>query len=416
MTNTLYTGDNLYILNGMSSEMVDLIYLDPPFNSKRIYSAPIGSKAAGASFKDMWTWKDVDAECLNGLDDYPALVEHIYAIGKIHSKGMMSYITYMTQRIIQMHRILKSTGSFYLHCDTTASHYLKIVLDQIFGEKNFRNEIDWVYNRFSRRGDAYPSMKDTIFFYTKSNEYNFNPQKLPPRDTERYEKGYHTVVDKGQRKLLVYDAEKAKHKIKKAKQQNIPISMTKARAAIMGNVWTDIPILNPMAKERTGYPTQKPLALLYRIIEASSKAGDIVLDPFCGCATTCVAAQQRQRQWIGIDIEAQAAKLLVSRLSDDVGMFENFIHTYEIPQREGIKLEKSFKTIKNRLYKKQKGLCAGCGKKFDIVNFEIDHIIPKSKGGESYYENLQLVCRNCNSVKSDKTIEDLVVQIRARDG
>ena len=112
MQNTFYTGDNLYILNGMNSETVDLIYLDPPFNSKRIYSAPSGSKAAGASFKDIWTWSDVDKECLNGLNDYPALVEHIYSIGKIHSKGMMSYITYMTQRIIQMHRVVKGHGQF----------------------------------------------------------------------------------------------------------------------------------------------------------------------------------------------------------------------------------------------------------------------------------------------------------------
>ena len=152
MQNTFYTGDNLYILNGMNSETVDLIYLDPPFNSKRTYSAPVGSRAAGASFKDIWTWEDVDTECLDGLEQYPKLVEYIYSIGGIHSTGMMSYVVYMTQRIIQMHRVLRTTGSFYLHCDTTASHYLKIVLDQIFGEKNFRNEIDWVYNRFSRRG------------------------------------------------------------------------------------------------------------------------------------------------------------------------------------------------------------------------------------------------------------------------
>ena len=415
MQNTFYTGDNLYILNGMNSEMVDLIYLDPPFNSKRIYSAPSGSRAAGASFKDIWTWSDVDSDCLDGLEQYPKLVEYIYSIGAIHSTGMMSYVVYMAQRIIQMHRVLKSTGSLYLHCDTTASHYLKIVLDQIFGEKNFRNEIDWVYNRFSRRGDAYPSMKDTIFFYTKSDDYHFTPQSLPPRDAQRYEKGYHTVVDKGQRKLLVYDAEKAAQKMKRAKAQNIPISMTKARAAIMGNVWTDIPILNPMAKERTGYPTQKPLALLYRIIEASSKAGDVVFDPFCGCATTCVAAHHRQRQWIGIDIESQAVDLLMTRLGTDAGIFKNFLHTDKIPKRDDIKLEKPSKPIKDRLFAAQKGLCNGCAKSFDSVNFEIDHIIPKSKGGGDYYENFQLLCGNCNRARGDRPMQVLVAKIRARD-
>ncbi len=415
MQNTFYTGDNLYILNGMNSEMVDLIYLDPPFNSKRTYSAPIGSRAAGASFKDIWTWEDVDRDCLAGLEQYPKLVEYIYSIGAIHSTGMMSYVVYMAQRIIQMHRVLKTTGSFYLHCDTSASHYLKIVLDQIFGEKNFRNEIDWVYNRFSRRGDAYPSMKDTIFFYTKSDDYHFTPQSLPPRDAQRYEKGYHTVVDKGQRKLLVYDAEKAAEKIKRAKELNIPISMTKARAAIMGNVWTDIPILNPMAKERTGYPTQKPLALLYRIIEASSKAGDVVFDPFCGCATTCVAAHHRQRQWIGIDIESQASDLLMSRLGTDAGMFKDFLPTDKIPERTDIKLEKPSKPIKDRLFAAQKGLCNGCVKSFDSVNFEIDHIIPKSKGGGDYYENFQLLCGNCNRVKGNRPMEMLVDKIRKRE-
>ncbi len=416
MQNTFYTGDNLYILNGMNSEMVDLIYLDPPFNSKRTYSAPVGSRAAGASFKDIWTWVDVDRDCLDGLEQYPKLVEYIYSIGAIHSTGMMSYVVYMAQRIIQMHRVLKTTGSFYLHCDTTASHYLKIVLDQIFGEKNFRNEIDWVYNRFSRRGDAYPSMKDTIFFYTKSDDYHFTPQSLPPRDAQRYEKGYHTVVDKGQRKLLVYDAEKAAQKMKRAKAQNIPISMTKARAAIMGNVWTDIPILNPMAKERTGYPTQKPLALLYRIIEASSKAGDVVFDPFCGCATTCVAAHHRQRQWIGIDIESQARELLMTRLGTDAGMFKDFLPTDKIPVRDDIKLEKPSKPIKDRLFATQKGLCNGCAKSFDSVNFEIDHIIPKSKGGGDYYENFQLLCGNCNRVRGNRPMEVLVDKIRKREG
>ncbi len=415
MQNTFYTGDNLYILNGMNSEMVDLIYLDPPFNSKRTYSAPVGSRASGASFKDIWTWEDVDGDCLDGLEIYPKLVEYIYSIGEIHSAGMMSYVVYMAQRIIQMHRVLRTTGSFYLHCDTTASHYLKIVLDQIFGKKNFRNEIDWVYNRFSRRGDAYPSMKDTIFFYTKSDDYHFTPQSLPPRDAQRYEKGYHTVVDKGQRKLLVYDAEKAAQKMKRAKAQNIPISMTKARAAIMGNVWTDIPILNPMAKERTGYPTQKPLALLYRIIEASSKVGDIVFDPFCGCATTCVAAQQKQRQWIGIDIESQAVDLLMTRLGTDAGMFKDFLTTDKIPHRTDIKLEKPSKPIKDRLFAAQKGLCNGCGTGFEIRHFEIDHIIPKSKGGGDYYENFQLLCGNCNRARGDRPMQVLVAKIRARD-
>ncbi|MDR0327400.1 MAG: site-specific DNA-methyltransferase, partial [Planctomycetaceae bacterium] len=145
-SNTLYTNDNLYVLSGLNSESVDLIYLDPPFNTKRMYSAPIGSKAAGANFKDMWTWKDVDEYYLDSLaDNFPALTKYITNVGAVHSKPMMAYLTYMSQRIIEMHRILKSTGSLYLHCDQTASHYLKLLLDSVFGKRGFVNEIVWSY-------------------------------------------------------------------------------------------------------------------------------------------------------------------------------------------------------------------------------------------------------------------------------
>ena len=138
--NKLFTGDNLYILHGINSESVDLIYLDPPFNSKRKFDAPVGSKAAGASFEDMWNWSDVDSLYLEEIiNNYPFLVQFIQTIGRINGDSMKSYITYMTQRIIEMKRILKNTGSFYLHCDSTASHYLKIVCDRIFKKNNFRN-------------------------------------------------------------------------------------------------------------------------------------------------------------------------------------------------------------------------------------------------------------------------------------
>ncbi len=386
MKNTLYTGDNLYIMNGMDSDSVDLIYLDPPFNSKRTYSAPIGSQAAGVAFKDIWTWSDVDKECLDGLEQYPKLVEHIYSIKCIHSEGMMSYITYMTQRIIQMHRVLKDTGSLYLHVDPTASHYLKIVLDQIFGKDNFQNEIIWYYKNSSRGRKRFAKSHDVILAYSKTKDFTFYADNvLVP-----FESG-----------MTAWRMEKHGSEMPKGKVPDDVIIM---------------PSLNTMAKERTGYPTQKPLALLHKIIEASSKEGDIVLDPFCGCATTCVAAQQLQRQWIGIDIEAKAADLLMQRLSDDSGIFESFVHTYQTPQRTGIKIEKPSKTIKNRLYKTQKGICKGCKNKFDSVNFEIDHIIPKSKGGGDYYKNFQLLCGNCNRVKGNRPMEELVAKLRACDG
>ncbi len=384
MQNTLYTKDNLYILNSMNSKSVDLIYLDPPFNSKRTYSAPIGSKAAGASFKDMWTWQDVDEEYLSGLHKHPYLVEYILSIGGIHGKGMMSYITYMTQRIIQMHRVLKDTGSLYLHCDPVASHYLKIVLDEIFGKDNFQNELIWYYKNASRGKKRFAKAHDVILTYSKSKDFIFYADNV----------------------LVPFES-----------GMTAWSRIRDGRDMPKGKVPDDvliIPAINGMAKERTGYPTQKPLALLHRIVQASSKEGDVVFDPFCGCATTCVAAQQLGRRWIGIDIEVQAVDLLVARLSDDGGMFKDFIHTNKIPQRTDIKLEKPSTPIKNRLFAEQKGICKGCGKNFDTENFEIDHIIPKSKGGGDYYDNLQLLCGHCNRVKGDRPMEDLVAKLRAR--
>ena len=250
-TNTLYTGDNLYILHGMNSESVDLIYLDPPFNSKRLYSAPIGSEAAGSTFKDMWTWDDVDEAYLeNIVNSYSHLVSFIRSIRKIHSPQMMAYITYMTQRLIEMHRVLKSTGCLYLHCDPTASHYLKLITDQVFGSKNFCNEIIWhYYNGSNRSQKNFGRKHDVIFFYAKSrgkHYYNFDDMREPYAEGSSYAKG--TVYgDKG---FLIGDS----------------------RGKLMHDVWR-IPSINNMSKERTGYPTQKPLSLLHRIIEASTEGG-----------------------------------------------------------------------------------------------------------------------------------------------
>ena len=419
--NTLYTNDNLFILNGLNSNLVDLIYLDPPFNSKRMYSAPIGSKAAGASFKDMWTWQDVNEEYLNTLaQNFPVLAEYIANTGAMHSKAMKAYLTYIAQRIIEMHRILKDTGSLYLHCDPTASHYLKVVLDNIFGRDNFRNEIAWCYKERESSKKHYNKKHDIILFYTKSDKYTFNPEKI----LEAYSEG--TV-----KKFNYTDENGRKFQIRGkggeyAGKQGLNIELEKTNpdwvyrdyldksGGILPRDWWEIPFLNRAAKERTGYPTQKPLTLLYKIIKASSNEGDIVMDPFCGCATTCVAAQQLCRKWIGIDIEKQAADILVERLSDDAKIFKNFINIESIPQRTDIQIIEPTKLVKERLYKEQSGLCNACGNKFDILNLEIDHIIPKSKNGGDYYENYQLLCGSCNRIKGDRPMEYLRLKIKTR--
>ncbi|GBU25774.1 DNA methylase [Fibrobacteria bacterium R8-3-H12] len=395
-TNTLYTNDNLFILNGLNSNLADLIYLDPPFNSKRIYSAPIGSKAAGSSFKDMWSWEDVNEAYLETLaDKYPVLANYIGDIGNIHSDAMKAYLTYMAQRIIEMHRVLKDTGSLYLHCDPTASHYLKILLDEIFGKNNFRNEIVWCYRGGGSPKKDFGKRHDVIFRYSKSDNYTFVSDSIRiPYQAEGLGR--------------TDDAMWGKHKgIDKIYKPNP-----------MGKIpedWWLMNVLNANDPERTGYPTQKPLALLHRIIKASSNKGDIVLDPFCGCATTCVAAQQLGRKWIGIDIEKQAAGILVERLSDDAGMFKNFINTKLVPQRTDVKIELPSVPLKERLYKEQKCLCNACGTKFDIWNMEIDHIIPKSKGGGDYYENYQLLCGSCNRIKGNRTMEYLRLKLKTRN-
>ncbi|WP_162491129.1 DNA-methyltransferase, partial [Candidatus Symbiothrix dinenymphae] len=245
--NTLYTEDNLFILTGLNSNLVDLIYLDPPFNSKRIYSAPIGSKAAGSSFKDMWTWEDVNVAYLNTLaKKYPALTKYIAAIGAIHSKAMAAYLTYMAQRIIEMHRVLKDTGSLYLHCDPTASHFLKGVLDEIFGKKNFRNEIIWCYKRPSApKQRQLPRLHDVIFWYSKGEQWTFNGDaiRVPYAQSSLDRAGYAANASKMTDGGAVELKEDGK----------------------LPEDWWDIPMLKGNSKEATGYPTQKPLALLHRI-------------------------------------------------------------------------------------------------------------------------------------------------------
>ncbi len=437
--NALFTGDNLYVLNGMNSECIDLIYLDPPFNSKRMYKAPVGSKAAGAEFKDMWTWQDVDVETLERMViDYPGLVDYIQTIGAVHSKAMMSYITYMAQRLIQCHRVLKITGSIYLHCDPTASHFLKLILDCIFGRQNFRNEIVWHYGRWTAKANRLQRQHDCILFYAKSKQTVFN--QIYTNHTEQSLKEYRFLEkpDGNIQKI------KGLHDYQQLHRMNGRVFRTLRRKDTKGtdkdrsyldqvegvrqsDVFVGIPYLSGSSRERTGYPTQKPLALLEIIIKGSSNEGEVVLDPFCGCATAMVSAQQHRRKWIGIDISGSAADVLMERLSDDAGVLKDFapkerldfIHRTDIPARTDIitinlKNAAEKDEIRDRLYGGQGGDCAGCHRHFQKQDFHIDHIIPKNKGGGDYAGNLQLLCGNCNSVKGDRPMEYLRARIHAR--
>ena len=400
-SNILYTYDNLYIMSGMNSQSVDLIYLDPPFNSKRTYSAPIGSKAAGSSFKDMWTWQDVDEQHLETLfDSFPDMVSYIRTISGAHSKAMMAYCTYMAQRIIEMHRVLKDTGSLYLHCDQTASHYLKIILDCIFGKNSFRNEIIWHYRRWTAGNRNFQKMHDTLFRYCKGADFVFNVQYEPYGDW--IEKDYSYVDEETGKRWRWHTIKGVRYKV---------FLEDKDRGVKINDVWR-INHISSTSKERTGYPTQKPLKLLERIIESSSNEGDVVFDPFAGCATTCVAAQRAQRKWIGIDIEEKAVDVLLQRLGDDAGIFKDFIHLTKPPQRTDIKPAPINADIKLKLYSNQKGICNGCKNNYHQKDLEIDHIVPKSKGGGDYFENYQLLCGNCNRMKSNNPMAYLLSKLK----
>ena len=339
----------------------------------------------------------MDEACLERLyGEYPHLVQYIDSVRNIHGKAMASYLTFMAQRIFEMHRILKPTGSLYLHCDPTASHYLKIVLDKVFGKTNFKNEIVWCYTGPSNTKKWYPRKHDTMLFYSKSNEYSFNPDsiRVPYKslNTQKSGGGIGGFMD-----------------------EDI-VSAYKKKGKIPEDWWIGISPVGRIETERTGYPTQKPIALLERIIKASSNHSDIVFDPFCGCATTCVAAERLGRKWIGIDIEENARDLVIDRLSDDAGLFQNFIHLNRPQKRTDIKeVRVESRPVKERLYKEQKKLCNGCKKDLEMRHLEVDHILPRSKGGQDNIENLQLLCGHCNRVKSDKPMDYLMEKIKKRE-
>jgi len=308
MTNKLYLGDCLDVLRNeleIKPESVDLIYIDPPFNSKRNYNVFFDDselQTQRMAFEDTWSLHNVSQslteldtiqhdKLLNLLNVYRDIAPHVFP-----------YLVMMTLRIIELHKVLKPTGSFYLHCDPTASHYLKTVCDAIFGIKNFKNEIVWCYRKWSIQQSKFVSNHDIILFYsrTKNNQFNILYSPLSEGTLKRW---------KGKKQKAVFD-EKEKRLATQEESESSGSPMAD---------WWEISVINPAAKERLGYPTQKPKALLERIIQASSNEGDIVLDGFCGCGTTIDAAESLNRQWIGIDIAPFAVSLIKRRLQDTYG-------------------------------------------------------------------------------------------------
>lgn len=315
MVNQLYYGDNLQVLRRyIKDESVDLCYIDPPFNSKRNYNQiynNIGSedKAQAQAFIDTWEWDD---HAIHGIEEIitndhglftQQCIDLIIGLENVLGKGsLLAYLVSMTLRITEIHRVLKPTGSFYLHCDPNASHYLKLVLDAVFCSQggDFRNEIIWCYRGGGVPKKDFARKHDIIFRYSKGKHYCFNVDniRIPYSGDSEERLKYKARAFRGDK---VYDNYQQNDQGKHPED------------------WFEIQPIMPSSKERLGYPTQKPEALLERIIKASSNENDIILDAYCGCGTTIAVSQRLERQWIGIDITYQSISLILKRLEDSFG-------------------------------------------------------------------------------------------------
>lgn len=365
MGNALYYGDNLAVLRDFADESVDLIYLDPPFNSQASYNvlfrSPTGeeSKAQIEAFEDTWHWNDSAEFAFDGVMRSGSTVaaEMLRAMRSfLGENDMMAYIAMMAVRIIELHRVLKPTGSIYLHCDPTAGHYLKLLLDAVFGFRSYRSEIIW--KRTSAHANATQksaAVHDVIFLYGKTETVVWNPVFTPYSEAYIAEHFVHKdpdgrlfrrsdLVNPAVRPNLRYDYHASNGRVYKPHRNGWKVSLevmkeldrqnrlffpakedARLRKKIyfdespgvpVTDVWDDLPPIHASSQERLGYPTQKPAALLERIISASSNPGDVVLDPFCGCGTAVHAAQKLGRQWVGIDITHLAISLIEKRLKD----------------------------------------------------------------------------------------------------
>ena len=444
LNRTLWIDDNISVLRGMNSECVDLIYLDPPFNTRRIYNAPLGSAAAGAKFDDTWSMDGVKAEWAELQEQAdPAMYHTIVGAGRSADESMQAYLSFMALRIQEMYRVLKPTGSLYLHCDPTASHYLKQMLDCIFGRRNFRNEIIWHYKggALTAAKRHFPRKHDTIFFYSKTDDYFFdNPREDQLSEQMKIRWGKYMEPDRrtvryGSIKHEKLEAERSRRRILKQEGRepiDHDVAFT-AQPSLLRSVW-DIPEIRNSAKykESTGWPTQKPLKLLERIIKASSRPDDLVMDPFCGCATTMVAAERLNRQWAGVDIDEVAVGITQKRLQDeadaavhsvDLSGLKEGLPTLHLPPSPPKRTDPDRPVRSPRIREirwaelgtGERRPCPGCSRPKYYDDFDLDHITPLSKDGIDADENLQLLCSPCNRIKGNRlTMPELKNELTIR--
>ena len=408
--NVIYTVDNLKVLRALNRECVDLIYLDPPFNSGKQWHNPIGKGGGKVGFDDIWGWDRYTDETLQQTIERQwedekefagtAIRQVVEAAVDAHDPTMGSYCAFMAPRLIEMHRVLKPDGTLYLHCDSAANSYLRLLLDAVFGWRSLRNEIIWFYDDTpGRPKHHFPRKHDTIYRYTKSGAqsatqwtFNGNAAQIRVPIKEESKKRYQYVRRIGGREYLGGREDR-----------------------LIADIWP-IPAVKKGSRvhQDAGYKTQKPIMLLERIIAASSSDGDVVLDPFCGCATSCVAAQKLGRRWIGIDIEPEAVKLCRTRLRNELQLFDETEERKQPPtpsdDRQGELMPRG-RALRLELWKQLQQLqgvdkprCPVCGEAPGEKYMEVDHIIPRSRGGEHTWGNVQLLCGPCNRSKGNKTM------------
>ncbi|MGI9336889.1 MAG: DNA methyltransferase [Gammaproteobacteria bacterium] len=387
---TIYNADNLLVMSRMPSDSVDLIYLDPPFNTGKQWENPLKETGKKVSFKDTWTLADIhedDHEILQGR--YPAAAAVIETLGYANGGSWQAYLTYMGVRLVQMHRLLKPTGSIYYHCDPTMSHGVKLLMDTIFGKDNFRNEIVWFYNDTPGRPKKDFSRKhDILLRYSASGDYVFNADDVQVPIKAESVARYQTARTLGGKQYIG------------GKTTKTPESVW-SFAAVKKN-----------SKESVGHPTEKPIVLLRRIIAASSRPGDVVLDPFCGCGVTAAASElffDDRRRWIGIDVGTDAGDVLRRKLTKCAA---HLFGDRGIPQVQTLKVSdlpdlppipQKAAVMKN-LHKWQDGKCRCCNE--PLKEPEIDHLRPKAKGGDNDISNLHLLCRECHKKKGVKPMAE----------
>ena len=475
----LYNMDNLDVLRGMNDATVDLVATDPPFNKKRNRAASAGQYedawrwADDPSFQqerpDQWLWQPVHRIWLDQIrDDNEGLFQVIETARTTQDDDTAAFLCFLGVRLLEMHRVLKPTGSIYLHCDHSANAYIRMVMDAVFGKDNFRNEVVWKRSQGAKNAAGrYHSEHDTIFYYVKSRQFTWNPIYVPltpevidewyryvDENGERYNVGDLQAPGAGgyeyeflgvtrkwrhpesrMRELLEQGRIVHKSTVATSKREVAGIKryLSESKGALLvGDIWQDIKLLGRRSREATGSPDQKPVALYERIIAASSNPGDIVLDPFCGCATTPIAAHNLGRRWVGIDRREDAAYHVANRLLG-LGINVNEYRAQQqalMPQLQAaceIRYVPPVRTddgetapSRSPVYRRRKpatmrraemlailtaqwGIrCWGCGFEPPSVEYlDLDHLFPESEGGSNELPNRAPLCSPCNKRKSN---------------